>query len=375
MSSNVKRSIIIIILIILIIIFVNSLVGKDGFFFKRKEEKTLIELSKVLHDIEENIADIKANNGNNILSSGQMLEQLESRELITLTKKGVMQGEIINSKVKNIIINYNGDVYLDNYKRGTLPLSSNISEMKYKNPFNINQMQSLKVIDGDIVEDKNGVCWICSMIGRNDFACWINESGEMVSIEKNMPFSYESQDTEYIALYNNDLKNRFANRYVINTTSNVYVKDSKILFNLISYNYYQRTVKNGYAYNSASQKYVDAYIGRTLINSFGIYISDNYENLIDLKGENIASFNLSDLADVDIKNYSNGLSLSVLNCEMDAINLKEQLEQAWGKSINRIYYRAGVDANYYQREQDTDLTEEEILSFCLEPAIKYIDFE
>lgn len=375
MNSNVKRIIIIIALIVLIIIFISSLTGSNGFFAKRKEEKVLIELSRIMVNMEENIANIKANNMGSILSSAQMLHSLESRGLISLTDKGIMQGTISSNKIDDLIVGYNGDVYLDNYKRGTLPLSSNTSEMKYQNPFNINQMQNLKVIDGDIVEDKNGNCWICSMIGRNDFACWINESGEMVSIEKNMPFSYESQDTQYIALYNNELKNRFANKYVINTTSNAYVENDKVLFNVISYNYYKRAAKGQYAYDSATNSYLNSYIGKTLINSFGVYVSDNYESLLDLKGKNIASYCLSDLAEVDIKNYSNGLRLNILNCDMDAKELKSKLESAWGKEIKRVYYRAGVDANYYQRKEDADLTEEEKLSFCLEPAIKYIDFD
>ena len=375
MSSNVKKIIIIVTLAILLLLFINYLTKENGFFAKRREEKILVELSRIMSDMENSISNIKANNSGNILSSDEMLRALEVRGLITLTDKGVMQGKITSNTIDNLIIGYNGDVYLNNYKRGSLPLSSNISEMKYKNPFNINQLQNLTVIDGDIVQDKYGNYWICSMIGRNDFACWINEDGEMVSIEKNMPFGFESQDTQYIALYNNDLKKRFANKYVINTTSNAYVENDKILFNVMSYNYYRRTKKEDYSFNSTTNSYQDAYIGKTLINSFGVYISDNYESLLNLKGNNLASFSLSDLAEVDEKNYSNGLRLSILNCEMDAVELKEKLKDAWGKDIKRLYYRAGVDANYYQREQDQDLTEEEKLSFCLEPAIKYIDFD
>ena len=375
MNSNIKKILIILIIIVLIVIFVNSLMGKNGFFAKRKEEKVLVQLSQVMSNMEENIANIKANNIDNNLSSAEMLQSLESRGLVLLAKKGIMQATVNSDKFDNLVIGYNGDVYLNNYKRGTLPLSSNTSEMTYQNPFNENQLQNLQVIDGDIIEDKYGNCWICSMIGRNDFACWINEDGEMVSIEKNMPFSYESQDTQYIALYNNDLKKRFANKYVINTTSNAYVEEEKVLFNIISYNYYQRAIKEEYLLNNNTNKYEDAYIGRTLINSFGIYVSDNYENLKYLNGENIASFNLSELGNVEEKNYSNGLRLSILNCEMNATELKNKLESVWGKEIKRLYYRSGVDANYYQLEQDQDLTEEEKLSFCLEPAIKYVDFD
>lgn len=375
MNFDKKKILVVIIISILIILLVSSLTGKNGFFAKREEEKVLIELSNIMSDLEENISNIKANNIGSTLSSAEMLQSLEARGLLTLSKKGVMQGSITSSKIDNLVVGYNGDVYLNNYKRGTLGLSSNEAEMKYQNPFNINQLQNLKVIDGDIVEDKNGNCWICSMIGRNDFACWINEDGEMVSIEKNMPFSYESQDTQYIALYNNELKNRFANKYVINTTSNAYVEEDKILFNIIAYHYYQRATKEDYRFDKTTNLYQDAYIGRTLINSFGVYVSDNYESLLDLKGENIASFNLSELAEVDEKNYSNGLRLSVLNCEMDAVELKQKIDAAWGKDIKRLYYRAGVDANYYQMEQDQDLSEEEKMSFCLEPAIKYIDFD
>ena len=374
MSPKVKKILIFVVIVILIAIFINSLNGKDGFFAKRREEKILVELSNIMSNVEENIANIKANNYGLTLSSAEMLQSLENRGLISLSDKGIMQGTIISSKIDDLVVGYNGDVYLNNYKRGTLPLSSNISEMTYQNPFNINRLQSLKVIDGDIVNE-NGNCWICSMVGRNDFACWINEDGEMVSIEKNMPFSYESQDTQYIAIYNNTLKNRFANKYVINTTSNAYVEENKILFNVMSYNYYQRSIKENYSFDSSTNKYNNAYIGRTLINSFGVYVSDNYESLLNIKGNHLASFNLSDLAEVDEKNYSNGLRLSVLNCEMDANEIKTKLEAAWGKEIKRLYYRAGVDANYYQREEDQDLTDEEKLSFCLEPAIKYIDFD
>jgi len=375
MSSSVKNVIITITIIILIAILVNSLVGENGFFAKRGEEKILVELSKIMGEMEENIASVKAENSGRVLSSGEMLQALENRGLLSLTSNGLMRGTIISGKISDLIVGYNGDVYLNNYKRGGLPLSSKVSEETYQNPFNINQLQTLKVIDGDIVTDRNGNVWICSMIGREDFACWINESGEMVSIEKNMPFSYESQDTEYIALYNNDLKLRFANKYVINTTSNAYIDQDKVLFNIMSYNYYQRSTKNNYLYDMTTNSYSNAYIGRTLINSFGVYVSDNADTLLDLKGTNLASFNLSELSEVEEKNYSNGLRLSVLNCEMNANELRSKLEAAWGKKIERVYYRAGVDANYYQRENDVDLTEEEKLSFCLEPAIKYIDFE
>ncbi|MBR2289268.1 MAG: hypothetical protein IJ867_01255 [Clostridia bacterium] len=375
MSDGVKKVIIAITIIILVALFINSLTGSDGFFAKRREEKILVELAKVMSNMEENIASVKANNTGDVLSSGEMLQKLEGRGLLSLSNKGVMQGTIISGKISNMVVGYNGDVYLNNYKRGSLPLSSMVSEMQYQNPFNINQLQNLKVIDGEIVTDKYGNCWICSMIGRNDFACWINESGEMVSIEKNMPFSYEAQDTQYIAIYNNDLKTRFANKYVINTTSNAYIEEDKVLFNVMSYNYYQRATKPQYLYDAATYTYNDAYIGRTLINSFGVYVSDNPDTLHELKGENLASFNLSDLGEVEEKNYSNNLRLSVMNCQMNAEELKEKLESAWGKELKRVYYRAGVDANYYQREEDVDLTEEEKLSFCLEPAIKYFNFD
>ncbi len=375
MSTSVKRIIIIVTVVILIALIVNSFTKKGGILDRRREEKILVELAKIMGDMENNIADIKASNAGRRLSSAEMLKSLETRGLISLSNKGVMQGTVTYGDIRNLIVGYNGDVYLSNYKRGTLLLSSNISDMEYQNPFNINRLQNLTVIDGDIVQDKAGNYWICSMIGRNDFACWINEDGEMVSIEKNMPFSYEAMDTQYIAIYNNDLKNRFANKYVINTTSNAYVENDKILFNVISYNYYQRATKEEYHYNSLTNSYQDAYIGRTLINSFGVYVSDQSAPLLELKGGNISSFNLSELAEVDEKNYSNGLRLSVLNCQIDADELKNKLEALWGKEIKRLYYRAGVDANYYQREDDQDLTEEEKLSFCLEPAIKYIDFE
>lgn len=375
MSTSIKRIIIIVTIVILIALLVNSFTRKGGILDRRREEKVLVELAKIMGDMENNIADIKASQVGRPLSSAEMLKSLENRQLLSLSKSGVMQGTIKNDKISNLIVGYNGDVYLNNYKRGTLLLSSNISDMKYQNPFNINQLQNLTVIDGDIVQDRNGNYWICSMIGRNDFACWINEDGEMVSIEKNMPFSYEAQDTQYIAIYNNDLKNRFANKYVISTTSNAYAENDKIMFNVISYNYYQRSIKEEYHYDITTNSYQDAYIGRTLINSFGVYVSDASEPLLNLKGGNIYSFSLSDLAEVDEKNYSNGLRLNVLNCQMDVAELKSKLETLWGKEIKRLYYRAGVDANYYQRENDQDLTEEEKLSFCLEPAIKYIDFE
>ena len=171
MSSSVKNILIAITVIILVAIFVNSLVGKNGFFAKRNEEKILVELSKIMRDMEESIADVKAGNTGDVLSSGEMLQRLEGRGLISLSSNGVMQGKITNEKIGDLIVGYNGDVYLSNYKRGSLPLSSAVSEMQYQNPFNINQMQNLKVIDGDIVTDRFGYCWICSMIGRNDFAC------------------------------------------------------------------------------------------------------------------------------------------------------------------------------------------------------------
>lgn len=375
MSSSVKNVLIAITIVILVALLINSLTGENGFFAKRNEEKILVELSRIMGEMENNIAEIKEDNSGRILSSGEMLQALEGKGLLSLNKNGIMQGTIISGKVSNLIVGYNGDVYLNNYKRGSLPLSTIVNVETYQNPFNINQMQTLKVIDGEIVRDRNDNWWICSLIGRDDFACWINESGEMVSIEKNMPFSFEAQDTEYIALYNNDLKVRFGNKYVINTTSNAYVDNDKVLFNVMSYNYYQRATKNKYFYNSTTNTYSDAYIGRTLINSFGVYVSDNPDSLLELKSGNIVSFSLSDLADVEEKNYSNGLRLNIMNCQMDANELKAKLESAWGKEVKRVYYRAGVDANYYQREDDVDLTEEEKLSFCLEPAIKYIDFE
>ena len=65
--------------------------------------------------MEEKIADIKSENEGKILSSGEMLQSLERKGLLTLSSNGVMKGTIISGKISDLIVGYNGDVYLKNY--------------------------------------------------------------------------------------------------------------------------------------------------------------------------------------------------------------------------------------------------------------------
>jgi hypothetical protein len=373
MDGN-KKLVILVTIATIITLMILNIFGVNGILSRHQEEKTMLELSNIMKDIEENISEIKAQYGDVILTSGEMLKLLEGRGLLTLSNTGVMQGSLTSKLLDNLIVNYDGDVYLNNYKRGEVSLSSKIDNFEYQNPFNGDFYNNIKVIDGNI-EERDGKVWICALEGRKDFACWINEYGEIVSIEENMPFSYEAQSAEYIAIYNDTLKEKFANKYVINTTANVYIdKEDTLCFNVIIYNYYNRVQKNGYLLNS-DYNYTDAFIGKTNINSIGIYFSDNSESLIELSGSDIVSYCLSDLTEPEVTNFSDGLSLSVLNCTMDLNTLKASLEEKWGTEIDRLYYRAGVDANYFTKEGEVGLTTEEALSFCLEPAIKYIDFQ
>lgn len=116
MNSNIKKVLIIIIIIALIVMFVNSLTGKNGFLQKGRKKNFLAEISQTMTDMEKNIANIKAQNSGNVLSSAEMLKSLESKGLISLSRKGIMQGNITSSNIENLVIGYNGDVYLNNYK-------------------------------------------------------------------------------------------------------------------------------------------------------------------------------------------------------------------------------------------------------------------
>lgn len=209
----------IIVMLVLARISMDAIVGDNGILRQAQEAKILTALSNVMFNLESNIVDIKLSDMNKSYTSSEMLQELSNRNLLTIVNYKLKQGKIKNEELSDPILNFNGDIWVNNYKRGKVQLSKIVNELEiYKSKILVN--------DGNIDRfgsDDSIVYKVSALDARDDFACWVNQYGEVISSYPDTFLVSSSIDRELTAVYGEDLKDEFLNTYGM-----YLVSDSKV---------------------------------------------------------------------------------------------------------------------------------------------------
>ena len=289
----------IIILLILAVVSVNAVVGENGIIARTIESKIVTTIADIVFNIEDNIVDINIGDLSNKVekSSTEMMSELINRKVIKDPEdpdyiyniySQLLQSEIIDNRLNGLYLSYNGDIWLDNYKRGKIKLSKNTNTIYSKDT-----KTKITVIDGTIEETKdNKQYYLHALKNRNDFAYWVNQYGQIVSIYPDTRiFITNSREDEYTAVYDRKWKqgNMVANGFIIGLESNIIKKDGRYYLEAqATYNPHsvftspkiwdmtdEELIEDGVSPNAAFM-----YIGEK-INIMGVYTSENIELLID----------------------------------------------------------------------------------------------
>lgn len=207
----------IIVLMILSMISINALVGENGIISRAIESRIVSILADIIFDIESNIIDINADNlvGNLKYTATETIQKLQEKDILSRTETQsfwkdlnnlTMQSKVNDSRLNNLSLAYNGDLWLDNYKRGKIQLSSNYNVIN-----STDGLTKITVIDGTITECVPSIIYeLKALEDRDDFICWVNQYGEIVSSfpETNVIVGRPGE-VEYTAIYAKELKELF----------------------------------------------------------------------------------------------------------------------------------------------------------------------
>ncbi len=302
----------IIVLIILAMVSVNAIVGDNGILAQAMESRILTYLSDIMFNIESEIIDINISRlpNENKLTSTEMIRELKNRKLLNKEKSlfgstgtSMLETEVNSTRLSGLTIGYNGALWLDGYKRGKIQLSSQINTIKSSTDPN----KEIIVIDGNVSEvgDTPECTYELSPLeGRDDFACWVNENGEIISIFPYIRiFTLNSRKTEYTAIYDKDLRKEIINAesvigletYSIQRTDGItiidiqtchyynthYYLDNNLLDHLLQVSFpdsIEKILVNASCFKDSSVKPVLHY-GLDVFQ-LGIVYSENYEDLL-----------------------------------------------------------------------------------------------
>ena len=211
----------IIVLLILAVVSINAVVGDNGVISNAIESKIVTAIANIIFDVESNVVDI---NTDNILEkrkiiATEMMKKLEEKNILKsglntdLFLKGstsLMQSEINDNRLVPVDLSYNGDVWYNNYKRGKILLSSQTNTI-----YSTNGRTKITVIDGTVEEViENYKYYLRGLEDRDDFVCWVNGYGEIVSPYKNtVVYINIPREEEFTAIYDEDIKNGLDLRY------------------------------------------------------------------------------------------------------------------------------------------------------------------
>lgn len=181
----------------------------------------MTELSNVMFQMEDAIetANIDNSMADRKLTSTESLWLLQDKKLIDYSwsyasSNGMNygyrgDGKILDSKIPNGIIGFNGDIWVDNYKRGKIRLTSlytpvneqfllRISENKYYKNENI-----LTIMNGESsYTGKSILAKVSHISNKDDIVGWTNGSGEIISINNDINYYVPFfEDEDLIGIY------------------------------------------------------------------------------------------------------------------------------------------------------------------------------
>ena len=277
----------IIILLILAAVTVNAIIGENGIIARALESSIVTKIQDILFDIESHIVDINAENlvKNKKFTSTEMMSELEKRGIVTRKNfipninivsgtSLIMNSTINDSRLSNLELSYNGDVWLDNYKRGKTMLSSQTDTI-----YSIDKKQKVTTIDGNVREYVPNYYILESLKDRDDFACWVNQYSGIVSLIKDGGVPIRSdREEEYVAIYDKELKKKLHNtsnfiglNSLAYKTPNFYCLEISATFDALGYYYNNPSVFGDKSYHLK--------FGIEPLYTF-LLISDDYNDLM-----------------------------------------------------------------------------------------------
>ena len=207
MKNTKEKGIVLIALVVTVIILLmigmfiyEKAIGENGIIEQSKEAKLITELSSVLLDIESDIVELKQENIDKKLSIVDIFYNLTHKDSETYEIQSATSnyGSIFfdvcrkDDRVGNLRIKFNGDVYIDNYKRGKINISENIQEIDFMNSYW--GTSKVSIIDGTPTVDygnhyvkvqKNNI------YGENETkftSWWVNQFGEVMATAPEFKF-------------------------------------------------------------------------------------------------------------------------------------------------------------------------------------------
>ena len=180
----------IIILLIIAGISITFVLGEDGIIAQAQEARIMSELSDTMFDIESDVLYIKTEQKNFKLNSNELIKfmthYMSEKYKYDRNKDnaGIYTYAIIpqNTSFSDLKIAINGDVYLNNYIRGKVELSSNESEIEMDGV--IEGKSNIRVIDGNIYLHPDGAVVLEPQVDYKDDSAvmWLNSNSEVMAI-------------------------------------------------------------------------------------------------------------------------------------------------------------------------------------------------
>lgn len=223
----------IIVMLLLANVSINAVLGENGIINQAKDARLMTELSDELFNLESMLVEKRIEQRGKKMSTRDVLTGLSNVMLYTQTTGvGSTHAEfrLEDSKLEDMHMGLNGDVYLNNDKRAKISLSDLSNEIEVRNG------KIAEVIDGEINQESTGFVKVNNSlysgvyrthdgemkVGKYD-VIWTDENCQIVAISKDYSF-YPTGIKDYELLnyplgrMENIIKT-IENKYLVNCTS------------------------------------------------------------------------------------------------------------------------------------------------------------
>ena len=214
----------IIVMMIIAGISINAVVGDNGIIAQAQDAKMMTELANILFDLESDRINIKIRNKNQRLSKTNYIGGLNDigkscTMAYSFSRYGLVSASMVmeDSRIPNMKISMNGDVFVDNYKRGNVQIS------EYEEVEEVFENMPIKVSDTRIEIDEAKVTLFANDSARsslNSFdVVWVDENSEVMAIRNGFSF-YPSNLRGYaitnLSVVNDEVIQALNNKMIIN---------------------------------------------------------------------------------------------------------------------------------------------------------------
>lgn len=387
---------------------------KIGIIARAREAAILTELSNSMFELEDAIVSVNIDNlKRGKLTSTETMYALSNRKYITINNNsirledtdrivGLVQNATLNNpKLPETIISFNGDVWVDNYKRGKLRLTDLQQTINGEKIITSKRdyldKTSFTVING--TTDYDGISYACKISPistRDDFIAWVDKYGNLVSVKPDINvFVPCFEDAEYIAVFGgenyidgetdysdimiNNLQDTAHRTYRIlaeldeNFVPTIFdtasVKSDEIIFDLQSYFFFNNEdMEKTVVSNNAGVLTYELKNRGVCLYDFSINFSDNPDNLIGGNDKFLAiTYGIDNyyFANEEDDNYF--IAREIASVDLDLI------KESFGQDIKGIYYSVDVEGVTNDTYEGLDLSDDSY--YWSNSMIKYISFE